>query len=790
MIRRLLLMVEVSDLEAGILSELVPDIAGLLERDHIPTAPELAGPAAQERLIETIIALLKRQTQHIVLILEDLQWASSQSLTILKKLTEIVGDLPLLVLGSYRNDEQPELPDQLPLMNTLMLHRFNESVIEKLSVSILGDAGSRSQVVGLLQKETEGNVFFLVEVIRALAENAGQLIEVGNITLPDHIITGGIQQIIQRRINNIPASAHPMLKLCAVIGRKLDLTLLRNVATPVELDEWFAACTNASILEVQENQWEFAHDKLRESVLRDLSEHEQRQFNQQAAELIEAAYGSDSAYAAILADHWQKAGNIVKEAYYASLACEKALSITAYQAYLAMGARALNGLPADDPTRVRVLRWMGDAHFGLAERTQAKECFETALALADQLNDQAGKAEVLYAMSTLAVNQGDFAGFEALVRQAFAISEGNKKNRAYGLMIMSIIARIRAEYDLVPEYMAQSLSLFREVDDLFGIAAVLNDRGIFANQRGQFATAQADLQECLELMQRIGSQRPIAVALCNLGLVAMNQGNYTLVRQHFEESLAIIHRINDRNTLVIGLIRMGYVMSHLGAFSEAHTYLKESIAVAPEAHNQTHTGQSLIQLGSIAAATGDFATAVAYLEEAITVGQKVAPWIHSAALLAQGNLFFLQANYAAAHQCYDESLALLANHDEPWRRAQVHAKLGTVLVYLNELDKARQLLHDVLRVSWTMGAIPVVLDALLGFAVLLLSEGNPAKSTALCSMIDHHQATSAVDTKPWLNTLVNENRVQLSPEEYATACELGVSWVLAESVDELLAKNP
>ena len=61
----------------------------------------------------------------------------------------------------------------------------------------------------LLQRETEGNTFFIVEVIRALAEEAGQLDLVSGMSLPRTIFAGGIQAVINRRLQRVPVHAIP-----------------------------------------------------------------------------------------------------------------------------------------------------------------------------------------------------------------------------------------------------------------------------------------------------------------------------------------------------------------------------------------------------------------------------------------------------------------------------------------------------------------------------------------------------------------------------------------------------
>lgn len=783
-VRRLVLSAEVTDLEASILAEIVPDIATLIERDQIPDAPELNAAFAQERLSQIIISLLRRQKQTTVLFLEDLHWATSESLNLLKKLIDDIGQSSLLIIGSYRNDESPDLPARLPGAHLLSLSRFDGALIEELSVSILGETGRRAALVDLLRQETEGNAFFLVEAMRALAEDAGQLNEVGRLTLPEHIITGGIQEVVRRRVTRLPADAYFLLKLSAVIGRKIDLPVLQQVESPQVIEDWLMTCMNASILDVQENSWQFAHDKLREFVLQDLAPEERRQFHQQAAQAIEALYGSNPAYAAILADHWHRADNLPKEVDYACIATEQAVSITSYKNAIAFGERAAAGLADHDSRKVNVLRWMGDAYFGSGDPAKAKSLYETALAVSDHVEDKAGKAQVLYALSSVAAMQWDYEAWQQYAEEAFKIAD-DKKNRAYGLMILGSMSRIKGEYERGQTYLDQSMALFQEVEDLFGIAAIFNDRGIFANQRGHFAEAKVNLQECLALMRRIGNQRTIAISLCNLGLVAVNQGEYAEANTLFQEALKITRDTGDRNILPTVLNRIAFGQAHQGDFGQAQAYFEECVAVCRELNNQTVLAQPLAGLASLAGSNGKFDEAHQYAEEALGVAKNVGAWIHSAVLFAKGNILSLQGDYAAARATYDEGLTLLAPLDEPWRRVQIKAKLGSVLVLLDQPDEGQRVLREVLGDSLNMGAYPIVLDALVGYARLYLTS-DPARSARLVSLIANHPALSAIDTEPWLGDLFAEARQRLPITPFAVAVDEGERLDLVAVVNEIL----
>lgn len=305
-LRRLCLTADLSDLEAGVLKILVPDISSLLERE-VSNAPPLAPKAAYKRLLKVVVDLLQRSSQPLVIILEDLQWAGNESVGLLSHLTTHLEEAALLLLASYRDEERPHLPAELPYMKNLTLARLSTNEITALSESMLGSAGREPVLIEFLQRETEGNAYFLIEVVRSLAEEAGQLDRIGDMRLPKTISAEGILKVIERRLQRVDMPSHSLLPLAALIGRQLDVELLRHLNPQTDIEAWLNKSAEARVLEVHEGSWRFAHDKLREVVISNLAFEEQKKLHLQIAEAIEQYYWVDLApFYSRLANHWSK----------------------------------------------------------------------------------------------------------------------------------------------------------------------------------------------------------------------------------------------------------------------------------------------------------------------------------------------------------------------------------------------------------------------------------------------------------------------------------------------------
>jgi serine/threonine protein kinase/tetratricopeptide (TPR) repeat protein len=362
-LRWLALLTDLDELEAGVLLPIVPDLASVLDRPAAP-APELDASSMHARTCDVVTGILRRQKQPIVLLLEDLHWSRSDSLELLKRIVPITADMPLLVVATARNDERPGLRDALTGMKPLDLQRLSQDAVENLLVAMTGEQARRPEVVSLLWRETEGNAFFLVEVMRALAEESGGMARIGAGALPDKVFAGGVRRVIARRLDRVPQDARHLLGMAAVMGRTIDLSLLATLAPEADLERWCTQCVEASVLERTTEGTRFAHDKLREGVLAELSQEDQRQLSRLVADAIERGPTDRADRYSLLAHHYGKAGDREKESLYAALSGEQAIGSFAVAEGKALLARALELSEETSATaarRARLHRLLGEA---------------------------------------------------------------------------------------------------------------------------------------------------------------------------------------------------------------------------------------------------------------------------------------------------------------------------------------------------------------------------------------------------------------------------------------------
>jgi serine/threonine protein kinase/tetratricopeptide (TPR) repeat protein len=540
------------------------DLAALLASDPALHSGRTARKSLGDQVAAALLAHFERllnahpPTYPVALLLiEDIQWAD-ESLPVLCALTDAAQTLPLLIVATYRDDETPDLPARLPAAQTITLARFTSVQIARLSAAMLGEDATTLGLRELLERETEGNAFFLVEVVRALAEEAGGLNEVARQrSLPARVLAGGVQQVVRRRLARVIPAARGLLRLAAVMGRIIDAETLEYAASTfgidlgcADIDAWLIECGNVAVLESIEGKWRFAHDKLREALLDDLSADDARILHRQAAAALEVVHQDHlREFAGVLVGHWRAAG---------------------------------------DPER---------------ERRYVVDAAAAAYAAQDYLTMQS-----LYT--------------RALELDAAAIAPDPDTARAHIQLELARAAFHTSAYDLTQAHAATALAHFRAIGDRFNIAEALTLIGEVHMRREALEDAERLFLETLELRRAIDSPVYVAYSLMNLGGVARMRKDSDGARQLWEEALALIDTHGTLTDSARLHNNLGIIADLQGDIERATQYYRRAMTIQRAVKDRTGVARTLINFSALLFDTGDLATARAYLEETLLIARQ------------------------------------------------------------------------------------------------------------------------------------------------------------------------
>ncbi|MBX9606339.1 MAG: AAA family ATPase [Gammaproteobacteria bacterium] len=268
--------------------------------------------------------ILAEHAPPILIVLEDLHWAGSESLKLLTWLLRPIHTMPVLIVASCREAEMRDYGGILEAVRVQYLTRLSQAETAELASSILGDRISR-EVQSFLARETEGNPFFVVETIRALAEDAGTLAAIVGDKLPPRVLPERMRRILERRLARLADDDVRLLRLTATVGRDVDLELIRSMVRGADLDGWLRRTSDEAVLVITDRAYRFSHEKIREYLLETIDRHEKAQLYRNVAEHAAQKFRDRPEHAAELARYFGQAGEVGHELHYTLLAAEHEL---------------------------------------------------------------------------------------------------------------------------------------------------------------------------------------------------------------------------------------------------------------------------------------------------------------------------------------------------------------------------------------------------------------------------------------------------------------------------------
>ncbi len=602
LVPQLVIQCNLTDLEAGILKELMPNIGRLLGRD-IPTPPPLEGPANQQRLTLTLLTVLQRQSKPTLLILEDLHWLR-ESLSILEQVSSQLSRLPnLMILATYRSDERPNLPAELPSGHLMLVERLHQDEVTELVGAMLGTKEYPAKLSTLLTQETEGNTFFIVEVMRALAAETDNLQEVQQMVLPDKVLTNGMQSLLQRRIQMMSEEAQAILQLAAVDGRELDLSLLKTLAPKTNLSKWLQTALDHNILTVRETQWRFSHDKIRETILFDLDPTDRKQLHEQIAAGIEQIYHNDPLYYPILLDHWHRADCLDKELIYLPMVVTNLIEdVGDYNRANELTVRGLDRLAAENPQRLPLLSLHSKALIRLADFDEAGKRANEAKRLAQQTENLSALAQSFVSLGEICYRQGNAEESRTNYQQALSVLDQAKDRLLMSECLEGLgqLASAQGEYEEAFQYNQRSLAIRQEIGEEQGIFHSLNNLGILRSRQERYQEALEYYEPVLEYRQLSGDQRGVGRGNGNLGIIkSLYFGEYGQASDHFHRAIEIFQLLGEKWNHAFALSFLGYTEIQLGKPDQARQSLIQALEIARSIDSKPLVLHSMVSFATL-----------------------------------------------------------------------------------------------------------------------------------------------------------------------------------------------
>jgi class 3 adenylate cyclase len=469
-------------------------------------APSTEAEQARFLLFDSITTFFKNAASAapLVLILDDLHWADKSSLLLLQFLAREIASSRVLIVATYR---EVEVQRGHPLAEILPSLR-RERVYERILLRGLGENDVRALLAALggeempqafsreIYRETEGNPFFVGEILRHLVEERILYREQGRWTSqhePEEMgIPESVREVVGRRLNRLSERCHEVLAIGSVIGREFSSSALEGVSrlgTEELQDRLEEALAARVIVELPPScgRYGFSHAVIRETLYAELQTSRRLELHRRVADVLEGAHADDAdTLLAELSHHLFAAaaggGDAAKAADYAERAGDRADRQVAHAEAVAHYERALQlfelGTVVGEDRRIRLLLSLGENGWKAGEFDKARAAFRTVARAAAARRDPDLLARAALGFGGPFSNFNIFALEEELIgllRQALELfPEEDSSIRA---RLLARLAGALHHTESKPQLVSlahQAIDMARRIADPTTLAYVLN----------------------------------------------------------------------------------------------------------------------------------------------------------------------------------------------------------------------------------------------------------------------------------------------------------------------------
>jgi eukaryotic-like serine/threonine-protein kinase len=389
-----------------VLSDAAPQLAKLAPEIETRIGPFPSRPALpphEERLlffdaVVQVFAELARR-RGLLFYIDDLHWADGSTLWLVGHLLRNLREARVLMVSSYREielDRAHPLAKALVdwnrerLLTRIVLRRFAAEETRELLGALLGEQVS-AEFSDAVHRETEGNPFFVEEVLKSLIEQGAVGRKSGQWTsgeVADLVIPQSVKEAIGSRLDRVSPACNEILRAAAVVGKTFSFEeVVAAVGSENEealLDALDEATAAQLLVAERGDAFMFTHDKIREVLYEELNPIRRRRLHRRTAEGLERHRARANVAVETLAHHYIEAGDYERGLDYAKQAATAAEKIFAFDEAIAAYSRALEcaeSLNLEDE-QVTLEEAIGNASSVSGNQIAAYEHFERALALA------------------------------------------------------------------------------------------------------------------------------------------------------------------------------------------------------------------------------------------------------------------------------------------------------------------------------------------------------------------------------------------------------------------------
>jgi tetratricopeptide (TPR) repeat protein len=593
------------------------ELARLDKRVPSSSEPVQGDPeTAQYRLFEAVASWLEEvaESRPVMLVLDDLHWATRPTLLLVRHVIEQVIDARVCVVATYRNtDLDPQhalgamLADfrRVPSIERIALDGLGPKDVRTLLGPVRSEGGDdrASDLAAAIHAETEGNPFFVNEVVRHLADTGVlQPSDFGwttSVAVADVGIPEGVKEVVGQRLKRLGDEASVVLQGASVAGRDFtvaEVTAASDIAEPQVIAALEKACAAQLVAEVAADRFRFSHALVQSALADGISTTRRLRMHRAIAVHLEAADPTD---VADLAYHWCAAsggGDIDKAVEFSLEAAAQATQRSAYDDAVSILRRAVEIVRDDEATRLRLLLELGAAEVATGDPEQYQRTFQVAAELATRLGDHHGYAKSIlgYLGRDETILELDGFARPGLERALAAIDRRDEPALVCELLSALAAGLANFEHARADELSAEALQLARQ----------RGDARVFAGAARVRLRCYWDPLAVGERLALVAELRSAGTETGQLDVVAQSWQWEAVIQfecgdmERVEDALCRIDEINMQLGLKyfrwVSVARRAGIALSTGALADAEVLIDEAAELAVHNFSIAHEQQAIL----------------------------------------------------------------------------------------------------------------------------------------------------------------------------------------------------
>jgi len=718
----------------AVLFKIFPDLTIGPLKKKLPEVVSLGPKQEILRTFESLYALIGYCASifgELVILLEDLHWADDLSIKFLEYLSRNVDGKCVFICATSRKQGLAEYA----VLKKVVSNLKKEGPFEQIELSSLSFKGlyslldstitrtsNSSELVRYLMKKTDGNPFFVEEIMRTLLKSRtvaiGEKIDISQ--LYRIRVPTTIEDVVLHRIKDLDRYSRNVLKFGAVFLRDFTYDLLQDLTKLdlAELSKVLQDLKRKQIIIEHDNRYSFHHATLREAIINRLRDKEKKKLNYRIGRTLEKINrGRLEQVIEDLAYYFINAEDRNKGVKYGLLAARRnSESYANKQAFIVYKSVISLMTTQDLMYRFNALRELAYTAFRAGYYGPAIKYYNKALDLGVGTIYQ--KIEVYDAISVIYIDKGEYrkalyvynriikllkkmksSNLRALWKiyinvkicrahllsgdfgnankfsfytlkfstKNLKISEKRLIAHIYGSIVAIELYRARfgqLNYNNIIDFNKRSYKYYKEIKDDRNLPKIFGNFGIYYRYKFDLSRAIDCYQKSIHMSEKIGDHSSMSMSTYSLAECYYIRGYYIKAINYFQKCLVSSQKYGQ--TLIIGsaFSGLGHCYVRLCNYRKAKEYLQKAIVIFNAMGLYDGKAYSTLALGEIYQASGDYNFALRYYRKALKISKNVRLQVNIGySLINVASVFMDMGEFSKARRYINKALNIVRRID-------------------------------------------------------------------------------------------------------------------------------